>query len=104
MDYAEFAVGWEALADVDTDDAHWAPVFSVQPDFDTANTIAHQLRELHATNPLVRNVGVFGRPAKPAWEALDLAEAPAPLPAVVIDGQPVNPADLLNPEGNPDGP
>lgn len=79
VEFDQYAVGWEALVPADADpmlDESWEPVYSVQIDRQTAENMTHQLREVHRLNPTIRNVELFGRPAVPSWENLNLAVRP----------------------------
>lgn len=81
QDFDQYAVGWEAIVSNEADpldDASWAPVFSGQPDRAAAEEMTRTLREIHRLNPAVRNVQMFGRPAVPDWQAIEVAaERPA---------------------------
>jgi len=94
QDFAEYAVGWDAIVDSDADptsDQGWAKVFTTPfADRTEAGKLTHMLRSLHRDNPAVRNVELYGRPLVPSWTLTDPGPEPAPEPipeaAIVDDG------------------
>ena len=91
-EFDQYAVGWDAIADSNSDpadEASWVPVRSQQSDREVAERLVWQLRDVHANNPAVRNVGLFGRPTPPDWVSLDVGPRPLPDPIPPVEDQAV---------------
>lgn len=83
QDFDEYSAGWEAIVDSTSDpelDSSWAQVFTTPSDRESAAKLVWMLRDLHAQNPAVRNVGLYGRPSIPQWTEVDAGPKPAPEP------------------------